>query len=78
VHAAVVEDEGGRPGQLTARVDRGRVGHVGDPPPHTRRVERAIYAEVPPRVEDTLTEAGRRLEPVLAALADWGRPAPVH
>ena len=36
-------------------------------------VERASYAEIPPRVEYRLTPAGRTLEPVLAALADWGR-----
>ena len=36
-------------------------------------VDRQIYAEVPPRVEYSLTPAGRTLEPVLAALADWGR-----
>jgi DNA-binding HxlR family transcriptional regulator len=36
-------------------------------------VERRIYAEVPPRVEYTLTDAGRTLEPVLVALARWGR-----
>ena len=36
-------------------------------------VERTSYAEIPPRVEYRLTPAGRTLEPVLAALADWGR-----
>jgi len=36
-------------------------------------VDRRIYAEVPPRVEYTLTPAGRTLHPVLAALAEWGR-----
>jgi DNA-binding HxlR family transcriptional regulator len=35
-------------------------------------VERISYAEIPPRVEYRLTPAGRTLEPVLAALADWG------
>lgn len=38
-------------------------------------VDRQVYAEVPPRVEYSLTEAGRTLEPVLLALADWGRSA---
>lgn len=33
---------------------------------------RTIYPEVPPRVEYTLTELGRSLEPVLDALRDWG------
>lgn len=36
-------------------------------------VERTMYPEIPPRVEYSLTAAGRSLEPVLAALADWGR-----
>ena len=36
-------------------------------------VERVTYAEIPPRVEYTLTTKGRTLEPVIGALADWGR-----
>ena len=36
-------------------------------------VQRISYAEIPPRVEYSLTETGRTLEPVVAALADWGR-----
>jgi DNA-binding HxlR family transcriptional regulator len=36
-------------------------------------VERVSYAEIPPRVEYTLTNKGRTLEPVIGALADWGR-----
>jgi DNA-binding HxlR family transcriptional regulator len=36
-------------------------------------VDRQIFAEVPPRVEYSLTDAGRTLEPVLVALARWGR-----
>lgn len=35
-------------------------------------VERHSYAEIPPRVEYSLTERGRSLEPVLAALWHWG------
>jgi DNA-binding HxlR family transcriptional regulator len=36
-------------------------------------IARHVYAEVPPRVEYSLTDAGRELEPVLSALARWGR-----
>lgn len=35
-------------------------------------VERRVFAEVPPRVEYSLTERGHSLEPVLAALWHWG------
>jgi DNA-binding HxlR family transcriptional regulator len=35
-------------------------------------VRRRVYAEVPPKVEYSLTERGRSLEPVLAALKSWG------
>jgi DNA-binding HxlR family transcriptional regulator len=35
-------------------------------------VTRRAYAEVPPRVEYTLTERGRSLGPVLVAMAEWG------
>ena len=33
---------------------------------------RTVYAEVPPRVEYTLTELGYSLRPVLEALGTWG------
>lgn len=36
-------------------------------------VSRTVYAEVPPRVEYRLTEAGRRLAPVVSALKAWGQ-----
>lgn len=35
-------------------------------------VNRKVYAEVPPRVEYTLTELGYSLKPVLDAMWDWG------
>lgn len=38
----------------------------------TGLVSRKIYAEVPPKVEYSLTELGYSLRPVLDALADWG------
>lgn len=33
---------------------------------------RTVYAEVPPRVEYTLTELGKSLKPILVALWNWG------
>ena len=35
-------------------------------------VSREAFAEIPPRVEYRLTERGRRLEPILLALWEWG------
>lgn len=35
-------------------------------------VEREVFAEVPPRVEYSLTELGRTLKPILDAMLDWG------
>jgi len=35
-------------------------------------IERTVYAEVPPRVEYSLTEAGLSLKPILDAMWDWG------
>ncbi|MGY6240645.1 MULTISPECIES: winged helix-turn-helix transcriptional regulator [Burkholderia] len=35
-------------------------------------ISREVFAEVPPRVEYSLTEFGRTLAPVLNAMKDWG------
>ena len=35
-------------------------------------LERKVFAEVPPRVEYTLTEAGYSLKPILDAMWAWG------
>lgn len=35
-------------------------------------LSRKVYAEMPPRVEYTMTDLGKSLEPVLSALAIWG------
>ncbi|HSU62988.1 MAG TPA: helix-turn-helix domain-containing protein [Burkholderiales bacterium] len=36
-------------------------------------IERKLYSEHPPRLEYHLTDRGKSLGPVLAALRDWGR-----
>ena len=35
-------------------------------------VKRTVFAEVPPRVEYSLTDRGYSLKPVLDAMLDWG------
>lgn len=35
-------------------------------------ISRKVYAEVPPRVEYSLTDLGKSLKPILDALWNWG------
>jgi len=35
-------------------------------------IHREVYAEIPPKVEYSLTDTGRSLHPVLLQLQDWG------
>ncbi len=35
-------------------------------------VARKVYTEVPPKVEYSLTEFGRTLEPIIMSMKDWG------
>ena len=45
---------------------------------HLRQMEldgllfRTVYAEVPPRVEYSLTEKGKSLKPIIDTMHDWG------
>jgi DNA-binding HxlR family transcriptional regulator len=36
-------------------------------------ISRKIYAEIPPRVEYTLTEFGLSLSPIVQSMAEWGK-----
>ena len=36
-------------------------------------VVRTVYAEVPPRVEYSLSELGKSMHPIIAAMGEWGR-----
>ena len=36
-------------------------------------ITRKVYAQIPPKVEYTLTEKGRSLNDVMELLAEWGR-----
>jgi len=38
-------------------------------------IARTVYAEVPPRVDYALTDKGRSVLPVIAAMRDWGSTA---
>ncbi|HEX7853983.1 MAG TPA: winged helix-turn-helix transcriptional regulator [Sphingobium sp.] len=35
-------------------------------------IDRVVYAEVPPKVEYSLSDRGRTLRPILDALKTWG------
>ena len=39
---------------------------------YSKVIERTIYPEVPPKVEYSLNEFGRTLEPILKTLKNWG------
>jgi len=36
-------------------------------------IRRKVYAQIPPRVEYSLTTLGRSLHPILNAMCDWGK-----
>ncbi|GAK04024.1 transcriptional regulator, HxlR family [Geomicrobium sp. JCM 19037] len=41
-------------------------------------VVRKVYAQVPPKVEYSITEYGRTLEPILHAMHEWGTKHQAH
>lgn len=41
-------------------------------------VERIVYPQVPPKVEYSITEYGRSLEPILEAMHEWGTNHLLH
>ncbi|SEN71094.1 DNA-binding transcriptional regulator, HxlR family [Mesobacillus persicus] len=41
-------------------------------------IERVVYPQVPPKVEYSITEYGRTLEPILEAMHEWGKSHTAH
>ncbi|WP_067726708.1 winged helix-turn-helix transcriptional regulator [Oceanobacillus damuensis] len=41
-------------------------------------VARVVYPQVPPKVEYSITEYGRSLEPILEAMHEWGTNHTLH
>lgn len=41
-------------------------------------VKRVVYPQVPPKVEYSITEYGRSLEPILEAMHEWGTRHALH
>jgi len=45
---------------------------------HDGVVARRVYAQVPPKVEYSLTDRGRSLRPVIEAMCQWGKKRPTE
>lgn len=41
-------------------------------------VSRVVYPQVPPKVEYSITEYGKELEPILASMHEWGTRHALH
>ncbi|WBX79893.1 helix-turn-helix domain-containing protein [Virgibacillus salarius] len=41
-------------------------------------IQRVVYPQVPPKVEYSITEYGKTLEPILEAMHEWGTKHTLH
>ncbi|AJY75149.1 winged helix-turn-helix transcriptional regulator [Paenibacillus beijingensis] len=41
-------------------------------------IHREVYKQVPPKVEYSLTDFGKTLEPVIVAMKEWGETYPLN
>ncbi|QDP39302.1 winged helix-turn-helix transcriptional regulator [Radiobacillus deserti] len=41
-------------------------------------IERVVYPQVPPKVEYSISDYGRSLEPILEAMHEWGKNHTMH
>lgn len=41
-------------------------------------IQRVVYPQIPPKVEYSITEYGRSLEPILEAMHEWGTKHTLH
>lgn len=41
-------------------------------------IKRVVYAQVPPKVEYSITDYGKSLEPILDAMHEWGTKHTLH
>ena len=41
-------------------------------------IDRVVYPQVPPKVEYSITEYGKELEPILNAMHEWGTKHQLH
>ncbi|MCM3768296.1 helix-turn-helix domain-containing protein [Neobacillus niacini] len=41
-------------------------------------IQRVVYPQVPPKVEYSITDYGRSLEPILEAMHEWGTKHTLH
>lgn len=56
-------------GRISQKVLTSNLRQMGD----DGLIHRKVYAEVPPRVEYSLTDTGQSLKPVIDAMWNWGK-----